>query len=61
MSKYVLIVTAVDPHPKAGQPDYNSYGMGNRYPETQERQVINVELTEEEYRAVKRAILEVQP
>jgi len=55
-----LVVTRIEPHPKAGQRNLNVYG-NDVFPETVEREVLAVELTEEEYAAVKRAVLEVKP
>jgi len=58
--KIKLVVTKIEPHPKAGERNYQSYGDGV-FPDEIGTEILVVELTEEEYAAVKRAVLEVKP
>lgn len=61
MTRYSLTVNRVEPHPKAGQTvprQFGGFQDNGVFPETMQRQVLLVELSEEEWNAVKRSVIE---
>lgn len=66
MTTYTITITRNEPHPKPGESVPNqSYRGGwqeneQRYPDMMQSTVLTAEITQEEYRARKRAILDVK-
>lgn len=57
--KYQITITALEPNPKAGERKYQPYGNDYMEPNELSRTVLTMELTAEQWDAIRRAALEV--